>query len=325
MEPMGQGGDRMPPVGRLAPSPTGAQHLGNARTYLLAWLSARSQQGTLVLRIEDLDSPRVKPWAIQQAMDDLRWLGLDWDEGPDVGGAQSPYIQTERDGLYRSPLQQLLAANRLYPCTCSRTDIEEAASAPHESIDGPIYSGRCAGWKVGDPLPPADQFCWRFRVPDQSLTIDDALCGPVTMNAARQLGDFPVTRKGGAVAYQLAVVVDDEQMGVTEVVRGNDLLPSAFRQRCLQQALGYRHLDYRHVPLVVGTDGRRLAKRHGDTRLSQYREQGVASEQIVGWAAYSAGLIQKPMPCTAASLVADFDWCRVNRNTVVVGADLRFE
>ncbi len=310
-------------VGRLAPSPTGAQHLGNARTYLLAWLSARSQGGKVVMRIEDLDSPRIKPWAIEQAMQDLHWLGLDWDEGHDIGGPHLPYIQTERASLYQEPLQRLLTANLIYPCTCSRTDIEHAASAPHESIDGPIYPGTCAAWSVGDPLPDMDEFCWRFRAPDQQMLINDVLCGEVTLNVAKQLGDFPITRKGGQVAYQLAVVVDDEMMGVNEVVRGNDLLASAFRQRCLQQSLGYRPMRYIHVPLVVGADGRRLAKRHGDTRLSQYREQGVAPEQVIGWAAHSAGLIADDRPCTAASLVADFDWQRVNRETVVV--EDRFE
>lgn len=305
-------------VGRLAPSPTGAQHLGNARTYLLAWLSARAQGGRVVLRIEDLDSPRVKPWAIEQAMQDLRWLGLDWDEGPDLGGPHPPYIQTDHASHYQEPLQRLLDANLIYPCTCSRTDIEQAASAPHESIDGPIYPGTCSGWAVGEPLPDADQFCWRFRTPNEVMTIDDTICGSVTFNVAQQLGDFPITRKGGQAAYQLAVVVDDEVMGISEVVRGNDLLASAFRQRCLQQALGYRMQRYIHVPLVVGADGRRLAKRHGDTRLSQYREQGVAPEKIVGWAAHSAGLIAEPGPCSAASLVAEFDWRRVSRETVVV-------
>ncbi len=276
------------------------------------------------MRIEDLDSPRIKPWAIEQAMEDLHWLGLDWDEGPDTGGPHAPYIQTGRASLYQEPLQRLLTANLIYPCTCSRTDIEQAASAPHESIDGPIYPGTCADWKLGDPLPEIDQFCWRFRVPDQLMSINDELCGEVTWNVAKQLGDFPITRKGGQVAYQLAVVVDDETMGVTEVVRGNDLLASAFRQRCLQESLGYRLMRYIHVPLVVGGDGRRLAKRHGDTRLSQYREQGVAPEQIIGWAAHSAGLNAEPRPCTAASLVADFDWQRVSLETVVVEDGFEF-
>lgn len=308
-------------TGRLAPSPTGAQHLGNARTYLLAWLSARNQSGRVILRIEDIDSPRVKPWAVQQAMDDLRWLGLDWDEGPDVGGSHSPYIQTERVSIYQSAIDSLIEANRVYPCTCTRTDIDAAASAPHEAIDGPVYPGTCASWTLGDEMPAEDTFCWRFRATDAPITIVDRLKGEVTINVARQLGDFPVTRKNLQAAYQLAVVVDDAVMGVNEVVRGDDLLASAFRQTDLQQALGLQSVAYVHVPLVVGIDGRRLAKRHGDTRLSEYRKRGVTPERIVGWAAFSAGLIDQLMPVTARELIDSFDWLRVTRQPCVIGSD----
>jgi len=265
-----------PVVGRLAPSPTGAQHLGNARTYLLAWLSARSSGGRVVLRIEDIDSPRVKPWAIEQAMVDLRWLGLDWDEGPDVGGPHAPYLQTQRVETYDQALRRLIESDLAYPCTCTRKDIESAASAPHESIagsisdtifqDGPIYNGRCAGWKRGDPLPAEGTFCWRFRTPDRSLKVVDQFYGELDLNPHQSLGDFPLTRKNGQAAYQLAVVVDDDAMEVTEVVRGDDLIPSIFRQLPVIDALGFIRPNYFHVPLVVGPDGRRLAKRHGDTR-----------------------------------------------------------
>ncbi len=306
----------MQTIGRLAPSPTGAQHLGNARTYLLAWLSARSQGGRVFLRIEDIDSPRVKLWATQQAIDDLRWLGLDWDEGPDVDGGHGPYVQTERRQLYDAALQRLIQADQVYPCTCTRTDIDAAASAPHETIDGPIYPGTCANWRYGHELPLEGTYCWRFRTRDCNVAIHDRLCGVKAMNVPKQLGDFPVTRKNLQAAYQLAVVVDDETMGITEVVRGDDLFPSAFRQVALINALGYKSPEYVHVPLVVGADGRRLAKRHGDTRLSQYREQGVKPEQIIGWAAHSAGLTADERPVPAYSLVTDFDWGRVSRNVV---------
>lgn len=325
---------RSDPVGRLAPSPTGAQHLGNARTYLLAWLSARAAAGRVLLRIEDIDSPRVKPWATEQAIADLRWLGLDWDEGPDIGGSQAPYIQTQRTERYEAALQQLIQLDLAYPCTCTRRDVESAASAPHEAsltaartadlqpLDGPIYSGHCATWHVGDPLPEPGTFCWRFRAPDRLLKMEDRLGGTVELNPARQLGDFPLTRKSGQAAYQLAVVVDDASMGVTEVVRGDDLLPSVFRQLPLIEALGLPRPNYIHVPLVRGPDGRRLAKRHGDTRLSQYRQAGVTAEQIVGWAAHSVGLIAEPRPLRAADLVARFDWSQLQRVETIVDAAL---
>lgn len=323
---------RSDPVGRLAPSPTGAQHLGNARTYLLAWLSARAAAGRVLLRIEDIDSPRVKPWATEQAIADLRWLGLDWDEGPDIGGSQAPYIQTQRTERYEAALQQLIQLDLAYPCTCTRRDVESAASAPHEAsltaartadlqpLDGPIYSGHCAAWHIGDPLPEPGTFCWRFRAPDRLLKMEDRLGGTVELNPARQLGDFPLTRKSGQAAYQLAVVVDDASMGVTEVVRGDDLLPSVFRQLPLIEALGLPRPNYIHVPLVRGPDGRRLAKRHGDTRLSQYRQAGVTAEQIVGWAAHSVGLIAEPRPLRAADLVARFDWSQLRRVETIVDA-----
>lgn len=309
-------------VGRLAPSPTGAQHLGNARTYLLAWLSARAASGKIILRIEDIDSPRIKPWAAAQAIEDLRWLGLDWDEGPDVGGPNGPYVQTARTEHYQSALERLKDLDRIYPCSCTRTDIVRAASAPHLGDEGPIYPGTCAGWRKGGALPVEENVCWRFRTSDDELRIDDQFAGKMTMRTVEQLGDFPVTRKGGGAAYQLAVVVDDALMGVTEVVRGDDLLSSAFRQLEIYRALELRSPQFCHVPLVVGADGRRLAKRHGDTRLSWYREHGIKAEEIIGWAAYTAGLIERDEQVTAADLLQQyrgrFDWSLVTRGNVVV-------
>ncbi|XZE55654.1 tRNA glutamyl-Q(34) synthetase GluQRS [Planctomycetaceae bacterium SH139] len=306
-------------VGRLAPSPTGAQHLGNARTYLLAWLAARSAGGRVILRIEDIDSPRVKPWATQQAIDDLHWLGLDWDEGPDIGGPSTPYLQTERVKSYDTALRQLIDADLVYPCVCSRTDIAAAASAPHAGEEGPLYPGTCAAWQAGHPLPPADQFCWRFRSSAETFEFIDLLRGPQTLSPARQLGDFPVTRKGGQAAYQLAVVVDDAAMEVTQVVRGDDLLLSTFRQLELYRALGLPAPEFAHVPLVVGPDGRRLAKRHGDTRLSWYREQGVTPQAIIGWCAFSSGLLAEQQACTPADLLANFSWSKIPLQPVTPG------
>ncbi|GAA4449138.1 tRNA glutamyl-Q(34) synthetase GluQRS [Novipirellula rosea] len=305
-------------TGRLAPSPTGAQHLGNARTYLLAYWSARSSGKKLILRIEDIDSPRVKSWAIQQAIDDLRWLGIDWDEGPDVGGPHSPYIQTERQSLYAKALERLIAANRVFPCNCSRQDIADAGSAPHFEHEGNIYPGTCASWQSGDPLPEAGTFSWRFRVKDHEVEIDDLVLGKQSCNPAAHLGAFPITQKNGSYSYHLACVVDDAAMGVSEVVRGDDLLPSAFRHIELADALELPRSHYAHVPLIKGPDGRRLAKRHGDTRLSLYREQGVAPETIVGWAAFTAGLTDTATPRSADEVVPLFDWSKINRNSIVV-------
>lgn len=308
-------------VGRLAPSPTGAQHLGNAKTYLLAYWSARSSGSRIVLRIEDVDSPRVKPWAIDQAIEDLRWLGIDWDEGPDIGGDSAPYIQSDRMPMYRDALSRLIATNRVFPCTCTRKDIEAAGSAPHFDHEGAVYPGTCSQWLSGDPVPPAGTFCWRFRAAEQPVSFTDRMLGPQQCVPATDLGAFPVTQKSGNPSYQLAVIVDDAAMGVTEVVRGDDLLASTFRQIELYHALGLQVPTFAHVPLVLGSDRRRLAKRHGDTRLSHYRELGVLPEAIVGWAAHSAGLAPDPTPHSARDFVDRFDWQNVSRDEVIVAAD----
>lgn len=295
----------MPPVGRLAPSPTGAQHIGNARTFLLAWLSIRSRGGKLLLRMEDIDSPRIKPWAAEQAVDDLRWLGLDWDEGPDRPGDLGPYVQTERLPLYASAFERLKAANRVYPCTCTRSDVLAAASAPHIGQEGPIYPGTCS-FRVPDDAAAIDgPYCWRFRVEGQER-VEDGFSGPHNFDMPRDLGDFVIHKSDGTPAYQLAVVADDHAMGITEVLRGDDLLPSAARQQQIYAALGWQPPAWTHVPLVTGTDGRRLAKRHGDTRLSTLREQGIPPERLLGLLAYSCGWLDTPRPCSASELLDRF-------------------
>jgi len=301
-------------VGRLAPSPTGAQHVGNARTYLIAWLAARAAGGKVVLRIEDIDSPRVKVGAAEQALDDLRWLGLDWDEGP--------IVQTQRLVHYEAALRQLQAQELVYPCTCTRGDIERAASAPHAEHEGPVYPGTCAGRRAADAATLGGQpFAWRLRVPFEPIIFDDAFRGPTTTNLAETGGDFVVWKSAGTPAYQLAVVVDDAAQGVTEVIRGDDLVPSTPRQLLLYQALGLRPPRFAHVPLVVGPDGRRLAKRHGDTRLAALRAAGVQPQALLGLLAWSCGWLDKVQPVSARELLPLFRLTSIPPAPFVLTAD----
>jgi glutamyl-tRNA synthetase len=293
-------------VGRLAPSPTGAQHLGNARTFLIAWLHCRIHQGTLLLRIEDLDTPRTKPGADSQAIEDLQWLGLDWD-APVVSDRAFPIaLQSQRQARFDSILKQLQELHLVYPCTCSRSDVERASSAPHEaSLDGMIYPGTCSLKDVSRDFDSnRDQpVAWRFRMQEGEMAFYDALFGRQQLDAKRFLGDFIVARSYGGTAYQLAVVIDDHDFGVNCVVRGADLIYSTFRQMALYQALDWKLPNWFHVPLVVGSDGRRLAKRHGDTRLSHYRKQGVHPERLVALLANSLGF-ETPERITPHELLA---------------------
>jgi glutamyl-tRNA synthetase len=286
-------------VGRLAPSPTGALHLGNARTFLLAWLSIRSRGGTLLLRIEDIDGPRVKSGAIAQTMEDLAWLGLDWDG--------TPVVQGERLALYRAAAERLVAGQLAYPCICTRKEVEDAASAPHEAgEDGPVYPGTCRGRFAS--LAEAQDVsgrpaALRFRVDATEVPFVDGFAG---LQPGRIAGDFVVQKRDGGPAYQLAVVVDDAAQGVREVLRADDLLPSTPRQLLLYRALQLPEPQFLHVPLVVGSDGRRLAKRHGDTSLRHFREAGVGAEQLVGYLASLCGLRALGSRCRPQDLLADF-------------------
>lgn len=297
--------------GRLAPSPTGAQHVGNARTFLITWLSARRQGLKLSLRIEDIDSPRVKPGAAKQVEEDLRWLGLDWDDGP--------VVQSGRLSLYESVLNELKRQDLVYPCTCTRGDIEAAASAPHAEHEGPVYPGTCAGRRVPDAewlTEAGARFAWRFRVVDSPAFID-GFAGEVRIDLKQVGGDFVVWKSAGTPAYQLAVVADDVDMGITEVVRGDDLLPSTPRQLLLYRAMGKPPPRFFHVPLVTGPDGKRLAKRHGDTRLATLRANGVPPERLIGALAYSCGWAEKGDTISAGELLPLFRWESIPREPFV--------
>jgi glutamyl-tRNA synthetase len=304
-----------PVVGRLAPSPTGAQHIGNARTYLIAWLSVRSRGGRVILRIEDIDSPRLKAGAAEQACADLRWLGLDWDAGP--------IRQTERMPRYAAALQDLQTRELIYPCTCSRNDVEQAASAPHGEHEGSAYPGTCAQRRAADAAGLGGRtFSWRFRARGRIPEFMDRYRGRTTLARPELGGDFVVWKCADTAAYQLAVVVDDAEMEITEVVRGDDLVPSTPRQLLLYEALRLPIPEFVHVPMVVGPDGRRLAKRHGDTRLSSLRAAAVEPEALLGVLAWSCGWNQTKAPVRARDLIGRFDLAGIPSRPLVVDADL---
>jgi glutamyl/glutaminyl-tRNA synthetase len=267
--------------GRLAPSPTGYLHLGHARTFWIVQQRALDAGGTLILRNEDLDPDRSQPHFYQAMIEDLRWLGLEWEEGPDVGGPFGPYTQSQRHSLYRDAWRRLLDGGWLYPCRCSRKDLAVAMQAPHD--DEGIYPGTCRP-ATGQPIT-ANQPSganWRFRVPEgQAIEFEDRHFGPQRFVAGQDFGDFLVWRRDDFPSYQLAVVVDDAAMQITEVVRGADLLKSTARQILLAQALGLASPAWCHCDLMLDQQGHRLAKRHDALSLRTLREQGKQPEQLL--------------------------------------------
>ncbi len=290
-------------ITRLAPSPTGALHLGNAQTFLINWALARRNGWQVHLRIDDLDTPRTKPGAEAQAVEDLQWLGLDWNQGP--------VRQTDDLHPYFQALDQLQKKNLIYPCTCTRRDIQAAASAPHDDHHDLRYPGTCRS--SGNPSA-AEGAAWRVRVPDEPVDFEDQCLGAQSINVQEQVGDFVVKTKSNLPAYQLAVVVDDAAGGVSDVVRGADLLDSTPRQLWLYRWLGIRpEPRYWHVPLVVGTDGRRLAKRHGDTRIATLRNHGAAPEQVIGLLGGLLGLQDHREPMRLVDFVERLDMAALPR------------
>jgi glutamyl/glutaminyl-tRNA synthetase len=265
--------------GRIAPTPTGLLHLGHYRTFRTAWMRARDAGGTVVLRIEDIDRSRCRSEFTPAAIEDLRWAGLDWDEGPDVGGPYAPYAQSLRLAGFRAAFERLKGSGAVFACDCSRRDVAAAALAPHVEDAEPLYPGTCRHQR---PVS-AEGVSWRFRVPEgEIIRFDDGRSGSQEFVAGRDFGDFIVWRRDDAPAYELAVVVDDAAMGITEVVRGEDLLLSTARQLLLYRALALGPPAFFHCPLVLDASGRRLAKRHEALGLRRLRERGVSPEQLDG-------------------------------------------
>ena len=297
--------EQQPVTGRFAPSPSGRMHLGNLWSCLLAWLAARSTGGGMVLRLEDLDPDRCRKEYCDQVMRDLEWLGLDWDG--------QPVYQSRRSDLYAQAFHSLEEQGLLYPCYCTRAQ-RLAASAPHRSDGIQVYDGRCRSLTAAEreELDRIRRPAWRIQVPQQDIQFDDLLQGPCREDLARDCGDFILRRSDGVYAYQLAVVVDDGAMGVTQVVRGSDLLSSTPRQLWLQEKLGLPHPEYGHVPLLLSPDGRRLAKRDRDLELGMLQERYSAPE-LVGILAHAAGLIPEAAPVTPHQLLPLFSWEKLPR------------
>ncbi len=308
--------------GRWAPSPTGLLHIGNARTALAAWLSVRQRGGTFVWRIEDLDTPRTVAGMAEAAAQDLAWLGLDWDEDPARGGPFGPYAQSQRSHVYEAALRVLAGNGRLFPCRLSRRDLLSMASAPHArdardpATEEPPYPAHARPRDLPQDWydsPAKDDAALRFAVDSSTVRFVDRVYGTIEERVDRSVGDFVLKRRDGLYAYQLAVVVDDWTMEIDEVVRGADLLGSTARQIQLLEALGARRPVWAHVPLVVGADGEKLSKRDASVTLRSLRESGAAPWQVVGYLAWSLGVLDTASAARPGELVGEFSWSRVGR------------
>lgn len=304
--------------GRFAPSPSGRMHLGNVFTALMSWLSARSSGGKWVLRIEDLDPQRSKKEFARLIEDDLLWLGLTWDEGGlDDKGPSAPYSQSMRHDIYERYFKTLEEQRLLYPCTCRRADIL-ATQAPHQSDGRVIYAGTCRPCPAPPfpPLPDTPQTV-RLYVPDETISFTDKVYGSQHSNLREDCGDFILRRADGAWAYQLAVVVDDGLMGVTEVVRGNDLLLSTAQQLYLYRLLGLPAPQFAHLPLICNAEGRRLSKRDSSASMEEIRKT-QPPEQVIGKLAALAGIIPHPKPCHPSDLINLFSWDKIPKTNAII-------
>ena len=295
-------------IGRFAPSPSGRMHLGNVFSAMMAWLSVRSQDGEMVLRIEDLDPDRCRREYAETLKDDLRWLGLDWDR------EQTP--QSQRTAAYAAEFERLRDLGLVYPCYCSRGELH-AASAPHATDGRVLYAGTCRNLTEAQRAAKTKAPAWRLMVPDRVYGFEDGLQGHFEENLARDCGDFLIRRADGVYAYQLAVVTDDGQGGITEVVRGMDLLDSTPRQLYLYELLHLTPPQFSHVPLLVAPDGRRLSKREKDLDLGVLR-QNYTPEQLLGRLAHLAGLLDRPESVSARELAGEFSWKKVKKEPVVL-------
>ena len=291
------------PVGRFAPTPSGRMHLGNVFAALIAWLSVRSRDGEMVLRMEDLDTQRTSSDFAEILRDDLRWLGLDYDR-------ETP-PQSQRTKAYDGYFERLRERGLLYPCYCTRSQLH-SVNAPHLSDGTYVYTGTCRNLQT----PPPNRIpAWRVMVTDQVWTVEDKVQGHYELNLATHCGDMVVRRADGCYVYQLAVTVDDGEAGVTEVVRGMDLLSSAPRQMYLQELFGFPHPEYGHVPMLLAPDGRRLSKRDKDLDLGVLR-QNMSPEALIGSLAFAAGLIDQKTAISAKELAAEFSWDKLKKEDI---------
>ena len=294
------------PVGRFAPTPSGRMHLGNVFAAMLAWLSVRSRGGKMVLRMEDLDTQRTNAEYARVLREDLLWLGLDWD--------QETAPQSQRSGIYQRYFEKLMDQGLLYPCYCTRSQLH-SVNAPHLADGTYVYPGTCRDLTDAQRAAFDRAPSWRVKVPDRQWTLHDLVQGAYQENLAADCGDFVVRRADGVYVYQLAVTVDDGEAGVTEVVRGTDLLSSAPRQMYLQELFGFRHPVYAHVPMLLAPDGRRLSKRDRDLDMGALRKV-LTAEKLLGSLAYSAGLTDRPGEISAKELAAQFSWETLRREDI---------